>query len=760
MRDYQQYLSDKSILEDDQGIAIEDEEISPVLYDFQRYVVRRAIMAGRYAIFADCGLGKTLMQLEWARIIHRETKKPILIVAPLAVSNQTLRESELLDYAEKGVSVTIARSQEDIGPGLNITNYEMLHYFDAQEFGGLVLDESSILKSYGSKYRKELTDFSHKVEYRLACTATPAPNDLIELINHAEYLGVMRGKEMIALFFTQDGNTTHAWRLKKHAVKDFWRWMASWSIAFRSPEDLGFDGSAFILPELRIHHHVIESKTPDGFLFPIEAKGLNEQRAAQRASMQERIDTASSLIDDSPWIVWCNLNKESELLSRTIPGAAEVKGSDTREWKEDCLLRFAEGDIHALVTKPSIAGHGMNWQRCSNIVFAGLSNSYEQFYQAIRRCWRFGQKSPVDVHIVISEAETSILANVMEKERKVSQMFDELVAHMKETQLQTIRRQEMEYRTESTESDRYTMMLGDSVERMDEIDSDSIGLSVFSPPFPGMYAYSNSMRDVGNVDSIERMIEHFRYFVTKEKLYRILMPGRLCAVHLTQVTAMNSRDGYIGIKDYRGAVIQMMGEEGWIYAGEVCIEKNPQIQATRNKERGLLFKSLANDSSVMRQALADYLLYFRKPGENKNPIQAGVSERYNKGGGWITEQEWIEWASPIWYRHRPEMPGGISETDVLNVRAARSGDDERHICPLQLGVIHRAIYLWSAPDEIVFSPFAGIGSEGHQAIIDGRRFIGCELKAEYYEVACKNLQRAEGMYRHKELPLFEEAEVG
>ena len=755
---YKDFLSAKEIQSPDQGIDIDDSRLSRHLYEFQVAVTKRALKAGRYAIFADCGLGKTLMQLEWARIVFETTGKPVLIIAPLAVSNQTLRESELLDYPEMGIPVTIARRQEDVEPGLNITNYEMVHHFDARAFGGIVLDESSILKSFGGTYRKELTEFAHHIPYRLACTATPAPNDLLELVNHAEYLDIMIGREMIALFFTQDGNTTHAWRLKKHAVKDFWRWIAGWSIAFRSPEDLGFDGSAFVLPELRIHHHVIESKSAEGFLFPVEAHGLAEQRAAQRASLEDRIRMTADLIDDDQWLVWCNLNRESEMLRGKIKNAVEVKGSDSREWKEDCLFRFSSGDVRALVTKPSIAGHGMNWQNCSKIVFAGLSNSYEQFYQAIRRCWRFGQKRPVDVHIIISETERSILTNIMEKERKVTQMFDEIVAHMSKTQQESTRRQEMEYQTESVESDRYTMMLGDSIERMDEIDSDSIGLSVFSPPFPGMYAYTNSMRDMGNVGNIPDMIEHFRHMMTKDKLQRITMPGRLCAIHLTQIPAWKSVDGFIGIHDYRGAVIRMMLEEGWIHHGEVTIDKNPQVKASRTKDVGLLFKTLATNSIMCRPAFADYMLVFRAPGESTVAVKAGDSERYNKGYGWISDEDWIEWAAPVWYREDAGVPGGIRETDVLNVRAARSGDDERHICPLQLGVIHRAVYLWSAPNETVFSPFAGIGSEGYQAIVDGRKFVGCELKAEYYQSACKNLQQAEGQYRHRELPLFEEAE--
>ena len=289
-------------------------------------------------------------------------------------------------------------------------------------------------------------------------------------------------------------------------------------------------------------------------------------------------------------------------------------------------------------------------------------------------------------------------------------------------------------------TDHYHIYQGDCVELMSEVPDESIGLSVFSPPFPGMYTYTNDARDMGNCSSMAETMEHFSFLVPEIK--RVLWPGRLCCVHICQLTAMKSREGYIGLKDYRGEIIKMFESLDWPFAGEVTIDKNPQIQATRNKERGLLFKSLATDSSMMRMALADYMLYFRKPGENPNPIRAGVSKKYNAGGGWITEQEWIEWASPVWYRQIKGYPGGIRETDVLNVAAGREDKDERHLCPLQLGVIERAVKLWSAPGETVLSPFMGIGSEGYQSIMYGRKFVGMELKESYYKVARENLDKA------------------
>jgi hypothetical protein len=287
----------------------------------------------------------------------------------------------------------------------------------------------------------------------------------------------------------------------------------------------------------------------------------------------------------------------------------------------------------------------------------------------------------------------------------------------------------------------WEMRLGDSIELIEEIELESVGLSVFSLPFPGMYAYTDSPRDVGNSKNLDELVAHFSFLIPG--LYRATMPGRTCAIHLTQQVAFKGTDGFIGLRDFRGRVISAMEAEGWIYYGEVCIEKDPQLKAIRTKDRGLLFKSLATDSSHMHMALADYMLQFKKPGDNPEPIRAGVSAKYGNPDGWITSEEWIEWASPIWFRARPGVEGGIRESNVLNVAVARSEKDERHLCPLQLDVIERAVKLWSNPGDLVLDPFAGIGSVGYEALRLGRCFTGIELKESYYRAAIANLRRAE-----------------
>lgn len=738
MSDYQSFLASKRVTIAPSGFEVETADTHSMLFPFQQAIVRWALHRGRAAIFADCGLGKTPMQLAWASHVHRHTGRDVLILAPLAVARQTQREGDKF-----AVPVTVCRTQADVRPGVNIANYEMLPHFDREAFGGLVLDESSILKAFDGTTRKAITEFGRVIPFRLACTATPAPNDLIELTNHAEFLDVMSGKEIIALFFTQDGNTTHAWRLKGHAREDFWRWMALWSVAVRKPSDLGFSDEGFVLPSLRHYQHEVESAPLDGHLFATEAQTLQERREARRLSLADRVALAAALVNasDEPWVVWCNLNAESEALAKAIPDAIEVTGSDSPEHKEAALLGFSRGEHRVVVSKPTIAGFGLNWQHCARMVFVGLSDSYEQLYQATRRCWRFGQTRPVDVHLVTAESEGAVVKNIQRKEQQAEEMFASIVSHMAGLSLGKAERDEMTYKEDVARGEGWTVYLGDSTIRLREVAENSVGLTVTSPPFPGMYAYTNSAHDIGNTDGIDEMIQHFGFLVPE--LYRVTMPGRMCCVHLVQLTAMKSREGWIGLKDYRGKVIELFARHGWPYAGEVTIDKNPQIQATRNKERGLLFKSLATDSAMMRMALADYLLYFRKPGENPVPIRAGMSPRYNAGAGWITEEEWIEWAAPVWYRQTKHYPGGIRETDVLNVSQARETDDERHLCPLQLGVIERAIKLWSAPGDLVLDPFTGIGSTGYRALELGRRFVGCELKESYWKQAQRNLREAE-----------------
>lgn len=1041
------------------------------LFGFQATATEWALRRGRAAIFAATGLGKTLMELEWAR----QVGGPILLLAPLAVGSQILREAERFEVPAR----TVADGSE-LADGVNIANYERLHRFDPDGLMGLILDESSILKAFDGRTRRDLTLFGERVPMRLCATATPAPNDHDELGQHAEFLGVLTAREMLALYFTQDGNTTNKWRLKGHAREPFWRWVASWALAFNGPADIGHEEEQgrFDLPPLQVRPVVVDTEDQHaiGTLFRAEASTLIERREARRRTLPERVAATAALVaaePAEPWLLWCDLNAESAALTKAIPGAVEVKGSDSSEHKERALLGFAEGSVRVLVSKPSICGHGLNFQRCARMVFVGLSDSFERYYQAVRRCWRYGQTRAVDAYVVTAAVEGAVARNIERKERQMEEMMRELVANVGRTAEhldRTPREQDL------AEGDGWRMMLGDCVERLSELEEGSVGLSVFSPPFPSMYVYTDDPRDMGNVADVETMIEQFSYLIPE--LLRVLMPGRSVAIHLAQAQT-RKRDGQeIGLRDFRGATIDAMTAGGFTYYGEATIDKAlrngtpvltpdgwvpvedvgvglsvvgangmptavaarhpqgerdlyrvafsdgthidccgdhlwttrtlgarstggpwltltteslagetmtpsgrrryevplvepidgedvdlpldgytlgallgdgaftqnavsicarehtiavadlpdghewrrykgtdraagavavygiacerdlglhgrrawekhvpvrylfagaatrlavlrglmdtdgritmrggadfrvtsqqlaedvvylvrslggvarisevgesvydylgerrvgrqqwrvslnlgmcpftlpakaerwkptrrmphreitsvefigrgeatcisvaaadglfvcdnvtvthncPQVKAVRTKDRGLLFKTLAKDSAHMRMAQADYLLQFRKPGENPRPIRAGQSERYENPDGWITPEEWIEWAAPVWYRASEGYPGGIRETDTLNVSAAREGKDERHLCPLQLGVIERAVKLWTAPGEIVCSPFAGVGSEGVGALRLKRRFVGVELKRSYFDTARANLAAA------------------
>lgn len=714
MTAYTEFLKSKRLVVPSAGRQVSAREIHPKLFDFQRDITRWALRKGRAAIFADCGLGKTLMQLEWARLVGGRA----LIVAPLSVARQTVGEA-----AKLGLEAHYTRSGDDLTKGINITNYEMVERFDASDFASVVLDESSILKGLDGKTRRRVTEMFAETPYRLCCTATPAPNDIAEIANHAEFLGIMTRAEMLAAFFVHDDK---GWRLKGHAREGFFRWLASWGMSIRKPSDLGYSDEGFILPDLDIRADFVRAENaPEGQLFWGALHGLSDRIAARRATIRERVQRAAELINSNneQWIAWVGLNNEGRLLAQLVPDSVLQEGADSPDKKLGDIEAFQDGRVRVLVTKPRIAGFGMNLQNCANMVFVGLGDSYEQYYQCVRRCWRFGQTKPVTAHIVLTDMEAEIRENVLRKEAQAAEMTAELLANVSEFERAEIAdtQANFEYAEDTARGDGYMMMLGDSAEKLREIDDESIGLSVFSPPFISLYTYSPTERDLGNCRTEDEFFGHFGFII--DELLRVTMPGRNCCVHVAQVPAMLSRDGYIGLKDFRGQTIQTFEQHGWVYHGEVCIDKCPQVQAIRTKSKALLFVQLKKDASWLRPALADYILVFRKPGDNPVPIQPD-----------ITNDEWIEWARPVWY--------GIRETDTLNAAAATETEDERHICPLQLGTIERCVRLWSNPGETILSPFAGIGSEGYVALKTGRQFVGIELKPSYWQTARGNLERA------------------
>mgnify|MGYP003403896261 FL=1 len=723
MSDYASFIKNKALAQIATGFA--PQKLGSHLFDFQAAIVDWACKRGRAAIFADTGLGKTAMQAEWARQVAAHTGGRVLILAPLCVAQQTVEEE-----AKFGTSIKYCRKESQASGEIIITNYEMVDHFDVADYAGVVLDESSILKSHDSKTRARIISMFDKTPYRLSCTATPSPNDHMELGNQAEFLGVMTAVEMLAMFFVHDGGDTANWRLKGHGKARFWEWMSTWAVCVRNPADLGFDGSRYILPGLQMHEHVIDvHEALPGQLFAGIAQTLTERRDAKRQSLMDRVNIAAELVNSHkrPAIVWCHLNDESKALTAAIPDAVEVTGSMTADEKEAAIMAFTHGEKRVIVSKPSICGFGMNWQHCSDMVFAGLDDSFESFYQAVRRCYRFGQKDVVNVHLVSSSAEGAVKANLQRKQDQAIDMAESMVAHMRELTKQTIKgaiMEKSEYKREVAEGKGWTVHLGDCVEVASEMPDNSIDFSVFSPPFASLYTYSNSDRDMGNCKSYSEFYEHFKYLVAQ--LFRITKPGRLLSFHCMNLQTSKFRDGVIGLHDFRGELTRMFVDAGWIFHSEVCIWKDPVTAMQRTKALGLLHKTIRKDSSMSRQGIPDYLVTMRKPGENAEHI-SHTHESF-------PVEKWQRYASPVWM--------DVNPTRTLQFRNARESDDERHICPLQLDVIERAMELWSNPGDMVFSPFTGIGSEGYVAIEMGRRFVGSELKRSYWELAKRNLSEA------------------
>lgn len=423
MSSYAEFLEDKRSTVRDAGFPVD--AVSDLLYPFQQQTVRWAIRKGRAAIFADCGLGKTPMQLEWGRLVHEHTGGDVLILAPLAVAAQTIREGRKF-----GIAVTHGRQGDEPGP-LVVANYERLSRFADRDWSAVVLDESSILKAFDGKTRTALTEWASAIPYRLCATATPSPNDYEELGGHSEFLGVLNRRQMLAEFFVNDGIEAAHWRLKGHAGGAYWGWLRSWAQAFRNPSDLGYPDNGFRLPALNVDVvHVDGDHVSQDRLFAVPVSTLTERRQARRESLTQRVEAAAGLANsaDGPVVVWCDLNSESVSLTRAIDGAVEVTGSMPADEKEERLLAFTDGQARVLVTKPRIGGWGLNWQHCSRMVFVGLSDSYESYYQAIRRCWRFGQTQPVNVTIVASHREQTILDNIARKQAQADAMFEQMVA--------------------------------------------------------------------------------------------------------------------------------------------------------------------------------------------------------------------------------------------------------------------------------------------------------------------------------------------
>jgi len=727
--EYQEFLKNKQPVPTFSGVKVEPIDINPMLFEFQKKIVIWGLELGRFACFADCGLGKTPMQLEWAWHIHARTGGDVLIVAPLAVAQQTAREG-----VKFGRPVTVCRTQEDVKSGINITNYEMLEHFDAIKFVGVVLDESSILKSYTGTTKRKILDMFEVTKFKSAWTATPSPNDYLELGNHAEFLNVMPSNEMIMRWFVNDSMTAGGYRLKNHGQSDFWEWVCTWAVSMTSPADLGYPNDGYDLKPFSVHRHIVDATTSfTGALFNMGSLSATRMHDVKRASNEFRASRVKEIIDgigDEPVLIWCDTDYEADALRDAIPCAVDVRGSHSVESKTNNLMAFSTGETQILITKPKIAGFGMNWQHCRNVIFMGLSYSYESYYQSLRRCWRFGQENEVRVHIVLSEEEEELYRAITKKAQQHRDMQVHMTSAMHNHALSTKdkrRRLTVTPRIERTEN--YTLILDDCCNAITTIETESIGHSIFSPPFANLYIYSDSEADMGNCADMQEFLEHFRFLV--RDLKRATMSGRTAGVHCKDLPLYFNRDGAAGLVDFPGLIIRLFQEEGWIFHSRTTIWKDPVIEMQRTKNHGLLYKNVLQNSCVSRMGMADYMLWFKKWDGVEGTLTANpVSHKRSD----FDLERWQKWASPVWF--------DINQTKVLNYQIAKENGDEKHICPLQLDVIERSIELYSNKGDLIFSPFAGIGSEGYMALHMGRKFTGIELKPSYYDIAKRNLDSA------------------
>lgn len=724
--DYEEFLKSKSFKVKECGF-VSSNDINPMLFPFQRDIVKWCLQKGKSAVFAGCGLGKTFIQLEVAKHICLETDGNVLILAPLAVASQTKEEGLKL-----GINVNVIESQADIQPGINITNYEKLQKFDVSDFVGVVADESSILKSYGGKIRTMIIEKFKDTAYKLACSATPSPNDYAELGNHVEFLGIMKRTEMLSSYFVHDSKPgqhhpdqkcgEEKWRLKGHAVKAFWKFIASWAVMMQKPSDLGYEDGDFILPELRYHQVTVKSSTP-------YAKTLQQTVRARSENVLQKVEAAKELVDGDKWLLWCGLNKEQDMLEKQFKGqCASIRGSTDIEKRLELEVDWRKGSMPIMISKPAVFGFGVNWQHCNKVIFIGLSHSFEEMYQAVRRCWRFGQPKPVDVYVITSESEGAVVKNIEKKEKKFQEMLQGMISATSEIcseNLKATRTTQDDYLPEMKEGKNWKMYLGDCVTEMRKLEDESVHYSIFSPPFKNIFVYSNSDKDLGNSRDMDEFKAHMG-FVCRE-LFRLIKPGRLLSFHCADIPAFKYKDGFAGLQDLPGMLIATFQEAGFIYHSRVTIYKSPVTEMYRTKTQGLLYKTLKQDSSISRQGLADYVITMRKPGENQEPIAHPE--------GTFPLAAWQKYADPVWM--------DILQTDTLNNKSVREYEDEKHICPLQLGLIDRCLELWTNEDDLVLSPFAGIGSEGYTAVRKGRKFVGFELKKSYFDQACDYISQAD-----------------
>jgi len=729
MTDYKEFLQSKRIKLLESGFDVAPESLNPALFDFQRYIVQKALKAGKYAIFADCGLGKTFMQMEWAKQVALHTGKPVLILCPLAVAAQTIEEGRRFGYDIVNC-ISDYRLSNDL---IYICNYDQLDNINPSNFVGAVGDESGILKNHEGATKNLIIEAFANTPYKLACTATPSPNDFMELGNHSEFLNVLPRNEMLAMYFVHDGGETAKWRLKGHCEDAFWKWVASWAVMLTRPSDIGFSAEGYDLPALNyIERQIITPKRDNGTLFNDVAVSATDFNGELRLTKVERLSEVVDIVNnsDESFIIWIKHNEEGDYLRSLIPDAVEVRGNDSIDHKEKTLLGFAKGAFRVLITKAKIAQYGLNFQICHNQVFASLDFSFEALYQSLRRSYRFGQKHEVNAYIITTDTMQNVIQSIANKQKQFTIMQQKLSQYSLESIGQDdVMTTEREYEVQRGLD--WEMRLGDCVQLIKDLPDGSIDLSVFSPPFAELYTYSSELEDMGNSRDYNEFLFAFGFLV--KELFRVLKSGRNVAVHCMDLPIQKGKEGYIGLRDFSGMILKAFSEAGFVYHSRITIWKNPVTEMQRTKALGLLHKQVKKDSTMSRVGIPDYVLVFRKDGEREDPVRCEISV-----------DTWQKYASPVWM--------DIDYGDTLNARDGREEKDEKHICPLQLPTIERLVVLYSNRGDTILTPFAGIGSELVKSVELGRKAIGFELKKAYFDVSVKNCKSEEE--KKRQISLF------
>jgi hypothetical protein len=707
--------------------GFEVESLHPSLFDFQKYCVSLSIKAGRFGLFCDCGTGKTFMGTEWMQKIAQHTTRPLICLAPLAVIDQTISEGVKfgyqINYAESG----------SLAP-LQITNYEQLDNINPDDYSGIWLDESSILKNETGAYRNKLINGFRDHQFKLCTTATPSPNDPMEIGNHAEFLGVMGYNEMLAMFFTHDGSDTAKWKLKGHAKDIFYEWMNTWSVMLSKPGDIGFSNEGYDLPGLDFIEKQIKTAQKDGKMFNDTAVSATNINMEFRLTVVPRLECVKQIVESKPddnFTIWIKQNTEGDALKKMIPHSVEVTGSDNPDYKKKMLLGFGNGDFKYLITKCKIASFGLNYQNCHNTIFATVGFGFEEVYQAIRRHYRFGQLHPVNAWIITTDTMANVIQTINKKIKAHHDMQKGMTkAHLKQMGKETavkVKKEQLDYfSTQNVELHR-----GNCVKLINNIADNSIGFSMFSPPFPKLYVYSNHIEDMGNCKDLVQFQAEFSHMVNP--LFNKMQAGRNVVVHCQDIPIQKGKDGFIGLRDFSGLILETFLEAGFIYHTRITLWKNPVVEMTRTHALGLLMAQIKKDAGMSRVGLPDYLMVFRKPGDHEHPVKHQDTDR--RGPNFMTVETWQKIASPVWF--------DVNFSDTLNLKGTKDEEDEAHICPMSLDTTGRATLLWSNPGDLCYTPYGGIGSEPCKWIEMGRRAISNELKESYFNVAIKNVKNYE-----------------